>query len=261
MFFADNWHGHFKSIALLRLYTPHTVWYYMESVILAGGLGTRLLPYTLFAPKPMLPLGEKPMLEHIIEWNVKNGISDIILCVSYLGRIIKDYFEDGASFGVSIRYATSGKPLATAGQLRTAAPLISDTFVCMYGDSMYDFDLKEMILRHKKQRAFITMGLHEHNSSIPYGVIETDAAGRVVAWREKPKTVSQINMGCYVMDPDVMSYIPPDKPWGMDTVIEAALGDDKTVFGHLGRGMFRDVGSYESYMAISKEYRERLGAI
>ena len=233
----------------------------MESVILAGGLGTRLLPYTMFMPKPMLPLGEKPLLEHILEWNLKNGMSDIILCISYLGRMIQDYFENGERFGVSIRYATSGRPLATAGQLATASEMISGTFACMYGDSMYDFDLSEMVRRHKEGGAFITMGLHEHHHTIPYGVIETDTTGRVLAWREKPKTISQINMGCYIMEPEVLSYIPPGKPWGMDAVVRDAMAEDKTILGYVGGGEFRDVGTYDSYADISKEYRERLGDI
>ncbi len=233
----------------------------MESVILAGGLGTRLLPYTMFMPKPMLPLGEKPLLEHIMDWNVQNGIDDIILCISYLGKIVQDYFGGGERFGVSVRYATSRRPLATAGQLRTAAELVSDTFVCMYGDSTYGFDLQKMVRRHKKEGAFITIGLHEHRSTIPYGVIDTDDAGRVLAWREKPQTVSQINMGCYVMEPGVMSYIPSGKPVGMDAVIRDVMKDGKTVLGHLAQGEFQDVGTYSAYMEISKEYRERLGNI
>ena len=111
----------------------------MKAVILAGGLGTRLQPYTTFLPKPMLPLGEKPILEHIIDWTRKNGVKSIVLCVSYLRKTIEDYFEDGKRFGVNIEYATSNKPLATAGQLKTAQEFIDDTFVCMYGDSIFDY--------------------------------------------------------------------------------------------------------------------------
>ena len=233
----------------------------VESVILAGGLGTRLLPYTMFMPKPMLPLGEKPLLEHIIEWNVQNGIKDIILCISYLGKIIQDYFGDGERFGVSIRYATSRRPLATAGQLGTAAGMVSDTFACMYGDSTYDFDLREMASKHREGGALVTIGLHEHESTIPYGVIDTDDDGRVLAWHEKPRTTHRINMGCYVMEPEVMSYIPAGKPWGMDAVVAAAMADNHTILGHLAPGRFRDVGTYASYMDASREYRERLGNI
>jgi len=102
---------------------------FVKAVILAGGLGTRLQPYTTFLPKPMLPLGEKPILEHLIDWTKKNGVKSIVLCVSYLKKTIEDYFEDGKRFGVNIEYATSNKPLATAGQLKTAEDFIDDTFV------------------------------------------------------------------------------------------------------------------------------------
>lgn len=233
----------------------------MQSVILAGGLGTRLLPYTMFVPKPMLPLGEKPILEHIIEWNVKNGIDDIILCISYLGRMIEDYFGDGQRIGASIQYATARKPLATAGQLKTAQDMIGETFVCMYGDSIYGFDLSAMVRAHREEKAFVTMGLHEHDTTIPYGVIDTDGNGRVVAWREKPETRVQINMGCYVMEPGVMDYIPAGKPWGMDAVVRAAMDDGHTVSGHLADGEFLDVGTYSVYEEASREFRKRLGDI
>ena len=145
----------------------------MKAVILAGGLGTRLQPYTTFIPKPMLPLGEKPLLEHLIEWVKKNGIKDIVLCVSYLRKTIEDYFEDGKRFGVKIEYAVSNKPLATAGQLKTAEKFIDDTFVCIYGDSVFDFNLKNMINDHKKKKSFITMSLYEYKTYIKYGVIDT----------------------------------------------------------------------------------------
>ena len=106
----------------------------MKAVILAGGLGTRLLPYTKDIPKPMLPLGKKPILEHIINWIKKNGVKDVVLCVSYKHKKIEDYFQNGKKIGVNIEYAISKKPLSTAGQLKTAEKFIDDTFVCTYGD-------------------------------------------------------------------------------------------------------------------------------
>lgn len=233
----------------------------MQSVILAGGLGTRLLPYTMFMPKPMLPLGEKPILEHLIEWNAENGINDIILCISYLGRIVEEYFGDGERFDVSIQYAVSRRPLATAGQLKTAEHLINGRFVCMYGDSIYGFNLGDMINEHKKKDAFITMGLHEHRSSMPYGVVDTDESGRVTAWREKPSSTVDINMGCYTMEMDTLKYIPKDKPTGMDAVVNDVMNDNKKVFGYITSGKFFDVGTYSSYKEISQEFRKRLGDI
>src|SRR5947209_20487678 len=132
----------------------------MKAVILAGGLGTRLQPYTFFIPKPMLPLGNKPLLEYLVEWlSNSEKIDEIILCVSYLHRTIEDYFEDGGRFGIKIDYARSERPLATAGQLKTAEKFLDDTFVCLYGDAVYAFDLDKMIDEHKSSKAFISMAL------------------------------------------------------------------------------------------------------
>ncbi len=139
----------------------------MKAVILAGGLGTRLQPYTFFIPKPMLPLGNKPLLEYIIEWLKKSGgIDEVIICVSYLHRTIEDYFEDGARFGMQIEYARSERPLATAGQLKTAEKLLDETFVCVYGDSVYEFSLKKMIQSHRKNKALVSMALLEYSTKM-----------------------------------------------------------------------------------------------
>ena len=145
----------------------------MKAVILAGGLGTRLKPYTNSLPKPMLPLGEKPILEHLIEWVRKNGVKEIVLCVSYLRKKIEDYFGDGEKFGVKIEYAISKKPLATAGQLKTAEKFIDGTFVCIYGDSIYNFSLRNMITQHTKNKSIVTMSLYDYKFNLKYGVIDT----------------------------------------------------------------------------------------
>ena len=144
----------------------------MKAVILAGGLGTRLRPYTKTLPKPMLPLGGKPILEYEIEWLKKNGIKEIVVCVSYLRKKIENYFGDGSKFGMKIEYAISSKPLATAGQLKTAEKFIDDTFVCLYGDSIYNFSLRNMISYHKKSKSNITMSLYDYKFNLKYGVGE-----------------------------------------------------------------------------------------
>ena len=233
----------------------------MKAVILAGGLGTRLQPYTTFIPKPMLPLGEKPLLEHLIEWVKKNGVKDIVLCVSYLRKTIEDYFEDGKRFGVKIEYATSNKPLATAGQLKTAEKLIDDTFVCIYGDSIFDFNLKNMINEHKKKKSFITMSLYEYKTNIKYGVIDTKNNGRVSAWNEKPEIKTKINMGCYIMERDILGFIPKNKSYGMDDVIKKAIYKRKKVNSILTKKEFIDIGDKETYEKTSLEYRKKLGKI
>jgi mannose-1-phosphate guanylyltransferase len=233
----------------------------MKAVILTGGLGTRLQPYTLFVPKPMLPLGDKPLLEHTINWLKKNNIKSIVLCVSYLRKNIQDYFQDGKDFGVNIEYAIANKPLATAGQLKSAEKFIDDTFVCMYGDSVFDFDLKSMIKKHHKEKSFLTMCLYEYKFRLPYGVIDTDKKGFIKDWREKPEITSNINTGCYVMEPDVFSLIPDKIPYGMDKVIEKAMSKKKRLSSFMIKNGFTDVGDMPSYEKAYKEFKEKLGKI
>jgi len=233
----------------------------MKAVILAGGLGTRLRPLTNKKPKPMLPLGKKPLLEHLIKWIRKNGVKDIVLCVSYLHETIEKHFGDGSKFGMNIEYAVSKKPLATAGQLKTAQKFIDDTFVCVYGDALFDFSLRNMISDHKKKKSFITMSLYEHKTSIQYGVIDTKNNGRVSAWNEKPEMKAKINMGCYVMEPDILGFIPKNKPYGMDNVIKKAIFKRKNVNSVLTKKGFLDIGDKETYEKANLEYRKKLGKI
>ena len=229
----------------------------MKAVILAGGLGTRLQPYTNSLPKPMLPLGEKPILEHLIEWIKKNGVKEIVLCVSYLRKKIEDYFGDGKKFGVKIEYAISKKPLATAGQLKTAEKFIDDTFVCVYGDSIYNFSLKNMISDHKRKKSTVTMSLYEYKFNMKYGVIDTTNTGRVTAWNEKPELSAKINMGCYVMEPEVFQLIPKNKQYGMDNVIQKALSKKKKISSVISKKGFIDIGDKETYEKTNDRYKNR----
>ena len=229
----------------------------MKAVILAGGLGTRLRPLTNSKPKPMLPVGEKPILEHLVEWTKRGGIKSIVLCVSYLRKSIEDYFEDGKKFGVTIEYAISKKPLATAGQLKTAEEFIDDDFVCMYGDSIFNFSLRNMIKQHVMKKSFVTMGLNEFKTNLPYGVIESSKNGRVISWNEKPEIKANVNMGCYVMNSDIFNLIPKNKPYGMDDVIKNAMKEKQKVNSFITKKGFTDIGNKESYTQACKEYDKK----
>lgn len=234
----------------------------MKAVILAGGLGTRLQPYTFFIPKPMLPLGNKPLLEYIIQW-VKNagGIDNIVVCVSYLHRTIEDYFEDGARFGVEIEYARSERPVATAGQLKTAEKLLDEPFVCVYGDSVYKFNLRKMIREHMQSKAFVSMALLAYSTKLKYGFIDINGKDKVTAWREKPEISGLINIGCYVMDPEFLKLIPKSGSFGMDDAVRKALEQKKTVKGFRIDTGFIDIGDKKSYLDAYKQYASRLGKI
>ncbi len=229
----------------------------MKAVILAGGLGTRLRPLTNNKPKPMLPVGEKPILEHLIEWTKKGGVKSIVICVSYLRKSIEDYFEDGSKFGVKIEYAISNKPLATAGQLKTAEEFIDDDFVCMYGDSIFNFSLKNMIKQHVTKKSFVTMSLNEFKTNLPYGVIETSKNGKVTSWNEKPEIKGNVNMGCYVMNPNIFDLIPKNKAYGMDDVIKKAMKKKQTVNSFITKKGFTDIGNKESYKQACDEYERK----
>jgi mannose-1-phosphate guanylyltransferase len=229
----------------------------VKAVILAGGLGTRLRPLTLKTPKPMLPLGKKPILEHLIDWNKKNGVKSIVLCVSYRKEKIQDYFKDGKKFGVNIEYAVSKKPLATAGQLKTAEEFIDDTFVCVYGDSIFDFSLRNMIKQHKAKKAFTTMSLYEYKTNLQYGVIHSSKTGKVTSWEEKPEIKANINMGCYVMEPGILKYIPKNKPYGMDDVIKKAMKNKKLVSSFVTKKGFLDIGNKESYKQANEKFAKK----
>ena len=235
----------------------------MKAVILAGGLGTRLQPYTFFIPKPMLPLGNKPLLEYIIEWLKNAGdIDHIVICVSYLHRTIEDYFEDGNRFGVKIEYARSERPLATAGQLKTAEKLLEDgPFVCVYGDSVYEFNLRKMIRQHKDSKAFVTMALLQYSTKLKYGFIDINGQDRVVSWREKPQISGLINIGSYIMEPQFLKIIPKSASFGMDDAVRKALEQRRTVKGFRIDSGFIDIGDKKSYLDAYKRYVSRLGKI
>ena len=177
--------------------------------------------------------------------------------MSYLHETIEKYFEDGSKFGVNIEYAISKKPLATAGQLKTAQKFIDDTFVCVYGDTIFDFNLKNMINEHKKKKSFVTMGLYEYKSHLKYGVIDTKNNGKVSAWNEKPEIKVKINMGCYVMEPSMLNFIPKGKKYGMNYAIKKAMSKRKTVSSILVKNGFIDVGDKKTYEKLNMEYRKR----
>ena len=236
----------------------------MKAVILAGGLGTRLQPYTFFIPKPMLPIGNKPLLEHILEWlKQNNGIDQIVICVSYLHRIIEDYFEDGGRFGMKIQYAKSERPLATAGQLKSAEKLLNETFVCLYGDSIYEFNLQKMIDAHKESKALVSMALLSYKTNLKYGFIDVDGKeDRIISWREKPEVSGLINIGCYVIEPSFLNIIPNSDAFGMDDAVRKALEQQRVVKGfRIGSSGFVDIGDKKSYLEVYKKYVRKLGKI
>lgn len=233
----------------------------MKAVILAGGLGTRLRPYTLFVPKGMLPLGSKPVLEHIIEWLSKNGITDIVLCVGYLSKVISDYFSNGRELGVKISYVKSSRPMGTAGQLKSAQKLLDESFICVYGDVILKNNLRKMISYHKSKKAIATIGLSKYSTKMSYGFIKTEKNGLVRSWSEKPEISGLINAGVYVFEPSFLTSIPEGKIFGMDSAFESIIKENKKVFGYEIEGGFLDIGDRKTYLSADRKYIDELETI
>jgi len=233
----------------------------IQGVILAGGMGTRLRPYTLLVPKPMLPVGPKPILEHILEWLKQNGIDEVVISTGYLGKMIREYFGVGSDWGVRIDYATSPHPLGTAGQLKAAENKIHGTFVCVYGDALLEMDLRKVIDFHTMHKAVATMTLMRYSTDLKYGFMKTDPEGRLTEWKEKPTISGYINVGCFVMEKAFLKYIPSGEMYGMKETFEEAMKSGARVFGVRVDGRFTDIGDKKSYREANDEFVKKMGKV
>src|SRR5579875_738290 len=234
-----------------------------KAVILAGGMGTRLQPYTFFVPKPLLPLGDKPLIEHLILWLKKYGVNDFVISVSYLRKMIETYLGTGSDLGVKVRFVRSPNPLGISGQLMNAKDEVKSTFYLLYGDSVFDFDIRRMLSAHRKSRATLTMGLMHYKEKIPYGIIETNEKdGTVLSWREKPEVGGLINVGCYVAEPRIFEYIPKGKMYGFDSVVRDMMRSGEKISSYVIEGQdFMDIGDEKSYKRVYEIFLQRIGKV
>lgn len=233
-----------------------------QAVILAGGMGTRLQPYTFFVPKPMLPLGDKPLLEHLLLWLKRNDVRNVILSIGYLGSQIESYFKNGESMGITVTYARSNAALGISGQLLNSKNYVTSTFYLLYGDSVFDFDLRKMLQHHKSSKATLTMGLMHYSQKLAYGLIETEKDGTVTAWKEKPEVGGLINVGCYVANPRIFDYIPTGKMIAFDSVVREMMRKGEKISSYNIPGdEFLDIGDEKSYKRVYDLFLERMGKV
>ena len=209
----------------------------------------------------MLPVGHRPILEHIVEWLKGSGITDIVISTGYLGRAIEDYFSDGTDFGVKVKYARARNPLGIAGQLRNAESKLGERFVCLYGDAILDFDLRKLLEFHAQKRAMLTMALMSEKIQSKYGVIELKEDGAIRRWKEKPVIENDINIGCYVMQKAYLGYIPAGSTYGMKEAFEATLKNHEPLFGLKVEGTFRDIGDRAAYREADDYYSNLYGKV
>ena len=200
-------------------------------------------------------------MEHILDWLKANDVKDVVIATGYLGRMIERYFGDGKDFGMRIEYARSDRPLGHAGQLKSAEGLLPETFVCLYGDAILDFNLKKLREFHSRKSAFVTMALMKYETRMKYGVISTNSEGRISRWKEKPVITSEINVGCYVMEKKFLSYIPRGKVYGMKEAFGSAMKDEKAVYALRVNGEFTDIGDIAAHKEADREYIARYGKI
>jgi mannose-1-phosphate guanylyltransferase/phosphomannomutase len=230
----------------------------MKAVIMAGGEGTRLRPLTSNAPKPMLPLVNRPMMEHVVELLKEHGFDEIVVTVAFMANAIRNYFGDGAEHGISIRYATEETPLGTAGSVRNAMEYLTERFLVISGDVLTDIDLGAIVRFHEDHKAMATIGLAHVENPLEFGIVITREDGTIERFLEKP-TWGQvfsdtINTGIFVLEPEIFDYIPPDQPVDFSSeVFPRLLADGKPLFGAVADGYWEDVGNLEAYLRAHKD--------
>jgi NDP-mannose synthase len=216
------------------------------AVILAGGKGTRLRPYTISLPKPLMPVGDHPILEIIIKKLRKAGVKKIIIAVGYLESLIKAYFGDGSKFGVEITYSREDKPLGTAGPLKLVRKHLRHSFILINGDTLTDMDLCGMLKFHRKHRALATVGISKRKVDIDFGVLKLDSDHRLVSYQEKPTIEYFVSMGIYVLEPRVVDYIPRGF-FNLPELMVAMKDAGEKVMAYQHKGYWLDIGRFEDY--------------
>jgi NDP-sugar pyrophosphorylase family protein len=231
----------------------------MKAVILAGGKGTRLSPYTKILPKPLMPIGEMPVLEVLIHQLVSQGVDEIILTVGHLAELMRAFFGDGSQFGVPIRYSYEDHPLGTAGPLAFVKDL-SDTFLVLNGDVLTDLNFRDLIDFHKQEKATATIAMHQRNVKIDLGVILCNGGSKVVGYIEKPTYEYRVSMGIYVFEPSLLQFIEPGRYLDFPNLVLKLLGEGEKVAGYLFDGYWQDLGRPDDYEQATQDFntmRER----
>ena len=223
-----------------------------RAVILAGGKGTRLRPYTIVLPKPLMPIGEFPILEVIIKQLAAAGFSHITLAVNHQAEIIKAFFMNGEKWGVKIDYSLEDHPLGTMGPLRLIGDL-PDNFLVMNGDILTDLDYAAFFDTHVKYSEIFTISSYLRELLVDYGVLET-RDGYLLELREKPRMTYEVSMGVYMVAKRAMDFIPSNVNYGFDNLMYDLIKADKSVIVRRFEGYWLDIGRPEDYAQAIDEF-------
>jgi NDP-mannose synthase len=225
----------------------------MRAIILAGGKGVRLAPVTEVIPKPLVPIGGKPIMEIVIRQLQRHGFNRITLAVGYMADLIRAYFGDGAKFGVKIDYSYEPHPLGTAGPLALINGL-DKTFLVMNADVLTNINFEELIRYHQAQNGVATIGAYERESRIDLGVIIKDGGRRIVDYIEKPTMRHLVSMGVYVFEPQVLEFINGQGYLDFPDLVKLLLKADLPVNFYPFAGYWLDIGRHEDYAKAVDEF-------
>jgi NDP-sugar pyrophosphorylase family protein len=227
----------------------------MKAVILAGGKGTRLAPYTTVLPKPLIPIGDLPILEIMLRQLRTYGFTDVVLCVGYLSPLLEAYFGNGSKLGLSITYSHENEPLGTAGPLGLVSGL-DQTFFVMNGDLLSTIDFTAMLRFHRTHGQSATVGLAEKTVKIDLGVIETGAEHAIADYIEKPSYTYKVSMGIYVFEPSVLRHVKGTNRLDLPDLIKSLMRDGERPMGFESNCRWLDMGRIEDYAAAVETFEK-----
>jgi NDP-mannose synthase len=228
-----------------------------QAVIMAGGKGTRLHPYSAVFPKPLMPLGDMPILELLLRQMKAGGVQEVIIAVNHLRHLIEAYFGDGSALGLSLRYSNEDRPLGTAGALGNMLDLLDETFYLANGDLLTTMDLRRMAFSHISEQADASVGIFERENKIDFGLIEFDAQNQLSVYREKPTSKYYVSMGVYILQreavrPHVSSVDYMDMP---NLLLRIKAGNGKVVCFR-DQCIWLDIGRPDDF-ALAQQMFER----
>ena len=224
-----------------------------RAILLAGGKGTRLRPYTVVLPKPLMPIGDYPILEVVVRQLARSGFGRITMAVNHQAELIKAFFGDGAKWGVSIDYSLEDIPLGTMGPLRLITDL-PEHFLVMNGDILTDLDFAAFYQEHVAHDRLFTISSHRRQQAIDYGVLEKDETGHLKDFREKPRSDFEVSMGVYMVSSKVLEFIPRHRPYGFDQLMLDLMGAARKVNVASFDGYWLDIGRPDDYMQAIEEF-------
>jgi len=227
----------------------------MRAIILAGGQGTRLKPYTVVLPKPLMPIGEFPILEIIVRQLASQKFTHITLAVNHQADIIKAYFQDGSRWGIKIDYSLEKKPLSTIAPLKLIEDL-PDNFLIMNGDILTDLDFYSFFLNHINNNTNFSIAASRRENRIDYGVLVTDAAGNLMGFEEKPTSSYLVSMGIYICSKAIVDLIPENIKFGFDDLMSLLLIQNKFPKIYHYSGYWLDIGRPDDYLKAIEEFSE-----